>query len=54
VITMVVSTILVIMLSSGVLPKTEATTPGTATCTTTISMFIGTTSISQLVLLSVV
>jgi hypothetical protein len=53
VITMVVSTRLVTMLSSGALPKTAATTPGTAACTTTMSMFTGTTLISQLVLLSV-
>jgi len=46
---MVVSTILETSLSSGVLPRTTATAPGSATCTSTMAMWTGTTTISQLV-----
>ena len=53
-ITMVVSTILGTKLSSGVLPRPAATSPGSATCTTTLAMLPGTTAtVSRSVLLSV-
>jgi hypothetical protein len=48
-IAMVVSTLLAMTLSSGLLLSTTSTTPGTATWATTMALCTGTTTISQLV-----
>ena len=45
---MVVSPLVEATLSSGVLPSTPITAPGTAPCTTTIAVFTGTTASSPL------
>jgi hypothetical protein len=44
---MVVSTVLRTVLSSGVLPRTVLTTPGSVVCTATMEMWTGTTTTTQ-------
>ena len=49
-ITMVVSPLLETMLSSGVLLRTPAVTPGSASCTTPMAMWAGTATLRRSVL----
>ena len=51
--TMVVSAVLASTLSSGVLPRPPATTPGPATRATPMALCTGATTLSRSVLLSV-